>query len=160
MSRTRKVATIAVLSVLGLFLVIQLVPYGRDHANPPVVAEPSWDDPSTRALAVRACFDCHSNETHWRWYANVAPTSWLAQWHVDEGRRVLNFSEWHRSYEEAPESAETITTGEMPPPSYLLLHPEARLSDQEKRALASGLTATIGGEPGGHAASAANQDED
>jgi hypothetical protein len=56
--------------VLGL-LAIQLVPYGRDHTNPPVRREPAWDSPTTRALAVRACFDCHSNETHWPWYTHV-----------------------------------------------------------------------------------------
>src|ERR671912_535728 len=47
------------------FVAIQFVPYGRDHVNPPVGAEPSWDSPETRALARQACFDCHSNETEW-----------------------------------------------------------------------------------------------
>jgi hypothetical protein len=86
-----------VLSIVGvvvLFGLIQLVPYGRDHTNPPVVAEPAWDSPQTRALAVRACFDCHSNETVWPWYSNVAPASWLVQRDVDDGRRRLNWSEW------------------------------------------------------------------
>src|SRR5215216_1353338 len=79
-----------------LFVVLQLVPYGRRHDNPPTTREPAWDDPTTRALAVRACFDCHSNETRWPWYSYVAPVSWLTQRDVDEGRRELNFSEWDR----------------------------------------------------------------
>jgi hypothetical protein len=58
-----------------VFVAIQLVPYGRDHTNPPVTAEPRWDSPQTRTLAVSACFDCHSNETAWPWYTNVAPFS-------------------------------------------------------------------------------------
>ena len=66
---------VIILGVLCLGLVIQLLPYGRDHTNPPVVAEPLWDSPQTRALAKRACFDCHSNETIWPWYTNVAPVS-------------------------------------------------------------------------------------
>ena len=50
------------LAVVILAVAIQLVPYGRNHTNPPVVKEPEWNSPETRALAVRACFDCHSNE--------------------------------------------------------------------------------------------------
>lgn len=132
------------LAVAGGFGIIQLVPYGRDHSNPPVVAEPAWDRPTTRALAARACFDCHSNETSWPWYSHVAPTSWLVQRHVDEGREVLNFSDWSRAYEEAGEAAEAVLEDEMPPASYTLLHPNARLSAAEKRDLADGLTATLG----------------
>ena len=50
---------------VAMFAVMQLVPYGRAHTNPPVIAEPAWDSPRTRELAARACFDCHSNETKW-----------------------------------------------------------------------------------------------
>ena len=129
----------ASLAVLGLLIVAQFVPYGRDHRNPPVVAEPTWNSSTTRALVERACFDCHSNQTHWPWYSHVAPMSWLVQDHVDEGRRELNFSEWSGASSEAREAAETVRDGEMPPRSYLLLHPEARLSDQEIQVLIDGL---------------------
>jgi hypothetical protein len=135
---------IALAAIAGLAGVAQLVPYGRDHSNPPVLAEPAWNDPSTRTLAVRACFDCHSNETRWPWYSNVAPASWLLQHHVDEGRKVLNFSDWTRHYKEAGESAETVREGSMPPREYVLLHGEARLSPAEKQALTRGLAATLG----------------
>jgi mono/diheme cytochrome c family protein len=127
-----------------LALLIQVVPYGRNHANPPVVAEPAWDSPQTRALADRACFDCHSNQTRWPWYANVAPASWLVQRDVDEGRRRLNFSEWNRSQQAAGAAPFVVESGEMPPPQYLPLHPEAQLSAAERQALAQGLKATIG----------------
>ena len=127
---------------LGLFVLIQFVPYGRDHQNPDVVAEPSWDSPQTRDLAVRACFDCHSNETTWPWYSNIAPLSWLIQRDVDEGREHLNFSEWNRR-QRSGESAETVREGEMPPPYYTVTHPNARLSDSEMQALAQGLTASL-----------------
>ena len=78
--------------VLGTLLVIQLVPYGRDHRNPPVTSEPTWDAPETRALARQACFDCHSNETEWPAYSRVAPVSWLIQRDVANGRAVHKFS--------------------------------------------------------------------
>src|SRR5689334_1138005 len=142
--RLRRTAKIVAIAGVGLFAAIQIVPYGREHTNPAVVVEPAWDRPATRALAVRACFDCHSNETRWPWYSHVAPTSWLVQNHVDEGRSALNFSEWQRPHDEAGEAAEAVLEGEMPPRSYTLLHPTAALSPEERRALAAGLSASIG----------------
>lgn len=125
---------------------MQLVPYGRDHTNPPVSAEPAWDSPQTRALARAACFDCHSNQTHWPWYTSIAPFSWLTQNDVDSGRATLNFSEWDRA-QEADEVAEVISDGEMPPWYYGLLHSAARLSDHEKQQLIDGLRATLQASP-------------
>ncbi len=130
--------------VVGLLAVAQAVPYGRSHDNPPVLAEPQWDSPRTRDLAVRACFDCHSNQTTWPWYSNVAPVSWLVQSDVDGGRDRLNFSEWNRP-QEASEAAEIVQEGEMPPFQYKILHGSARLSDREKAELVAGLRATFGG---------------
>ena len=97
------------LVVLGIFALIQAVPYGRSHTNPPVTAEAPWDSARTRELAVRACYDCHSNETTWPWYSNVAPMSWLVQRDVDEGRGVLNFSEWDQPQAEA-EVVQSVVT--------------------------------------------------
>ncbi len=127
-------------------LAIQLVPYGRNHANPPVVREPAWDSPATRALAKRACFDCHSHETVWPWYAGIAPASWLVQHDVDEGRKKLDFSDWtgKRKGENAKELTGEVRKGEMPPLPFRLLHPEARLTDPEKETLIRGLDATAG----------------
>lgn len=127
------------LAALVLLAVIQVVPYGRDHSNPSLRDEPHWDSAKTRALAKRACFDCHSNETVWPWYSNVAPMSWLVQHDVDEGRAMLNFSEWSRPQEEAHESAEAVEEGEMPPSVYTPLHPEAKLNAADRDALIRGL---------------------
>ncbi len=65
----------------------------------------------TRALAKRACFDCHSNETEWPWYSNVAPVSWLTQMDTLAGRSKMNFSEWNLPHKKADEAAEN-TCGE------------------------------------------------
>ncbi len=140
----KKILRYGILAIVALFVLIQLVPYGRAHTNPPVVQEPAWDSPATRALAQRACFDCHSNETAWPWYTNVAPVSWLTQQHVDEGRQTLNFSEWGNSRaRELDEIAEVILEGAMPMPNYLIMHPEARLSASEKQALIDGLNKSL-----------------
>jgi len=148
MNRRRLLTWTALILAVPLLLA-QAVPYGRDHANPPVTAEPEWDSPRTRELARRACFDCHSNETRWPWYSNIAPLSWQIQGHVDEGRQELNFSTFDRPQEEAEDAAEGLLSGEMPPWDYLLVHPEARLTASEKAELARGFRATFGGESEG-----------
>jgi len=145
--RLRKILLGILGSLIGILVLAQLVPYGRDHTNPKVVAEPAWNQASTRELAVRACFDCHSNQTKWPWYTHVAPVSWFVQHDVDEGRDALNFSDWSRSYAEAGDAAGSVLDNEMPPAIYRAMHPEARLSANEKRALADGLRATLGTAP-------------
>ena len=77
---------------LVLFLCIQLIPVWLAQNNPPVLAKPQWDSPHMRALAKRACFDCHSHETVWPLYACVAPVSWLVTFDTMRGRRHLNLS--------------------------------------------------------------------
>ncbi len=124
-------------------LLIQLVPLPGRGNNPPVAAEPKWDSPQTRALAKRACFDCHSNETTWPWYSYVAPVSWLVYNDVMEGRSRMNFSEWNQPQRAAAEASSVLQEGEMPPAIYLPLHPFARLTAAEKQALASGLNNSL-----------------
>jgi hypothetical protein len=125
--------------VLGaLLLALQLVPYGRDHDNPPVVRDAPWPTPEGRRLAVAACYDCHSNETKWPLYSYVAPMSWLVQRDVENGRRELNFS---TGDVDADDAADAVEDGSMPPRNYTLLHPDARLSAQEKAALIRELEA-------------------
>lgn len=140
---TRRWARLVPMIVGVAVAVMQIIPYGRRHTNPPVESEPTWSDADTRALTVRACFDCHSNDTKWPWYSNLAPASWIVQHDVDEGRRVLNYSESNRSGGEASESAEEVAEGEMPPAAYLLFHAEARLSKAERARLVRGLSATF-----------------
>lgn len=156
---------------VALLLLVQLVPYGRNHTHPAAGNPTMWDSPATRDLAQRACFDCHSNETRWPWYASIAPMSWRIQSHVTEGRGALNFSAFEPGNEQTAEAAgeagEAVSKGEMPPRDYLLLHPEARLTPEEKRALVTGLETTFAafgekeGKRGGGAANPGTEsDED
>lgn len=143
----RRLAYVA-LSAFGLFILVQFVPYGHNHSNPRVTREPKWDSPQTRSLAARACFDCHSNLTQWRWYSNVAPVSWLIQRDVDGGRAQFNFSEWDKPQDvSAGDLAETIRGGSMPPWFYVIAHPNAKLDAAEKLALVRGLAATLAASP-------------
>ena len=141
--RLRRILQLA-LGAIAFVAILQFVPYGRNHVNPPLGAEPAWSSPEVRALAVRSCFDCHSNETRWPWYSQVAPLSWIIQQHAEEGRSVLNFSDWAAPQPEAAEAAESVRDGEMPIGSYELMHPEARLSSSERQQLIVGLETMTG----------------
>lgn len=134
--------------LLGIVMLVgaQLIPYGKNHTNPPIVKEPSWNSPATRQLVKIACFDCHSNETAWPWYSRIAPISWLVYWDVVQGREHLNFSEWNggnRKGENVREITKEVSEGEMPPLQYTIAHPKAKLDEQSKKALVHGLEATV-----------------
>src|SRR5271165_3967577 len=103
-----------------------------------IAAALGMDSPETKALIRRACFDCHSNETTWPWYSNVAPVSWLTQRDVNGGRSHLNFTEWDKPQRHAKDIANIVKSGDMPPWFYLPMHPNAKLSDAEKQALIEG----------------------
>ena len=139
----------AAVTVFGL---IQLVPYGRDHSNPPVMAEPAWSDTKTRDLMVRACFGCHSNQVEYPSYASIAPISWAIQSHIDEGRHQVNYSEFGVSRGNFDDTIEVIREGSMPPFYYTMFgrHPEAKLTPQEVELLVAGLRATPGLSENGH----------
>ena len=148
MSKGVKITLWVVVGLLAGFALIQLIPYGRDHTNPPVTAEPSWDSPRTRELAKQACFDCHSNETVWPSYSNVAPASWGVYRDVVNGRAKLNFSEWPQlpagaGAAIADAAANRVNEGEMAPLKYRLAHSAARLSDAERQELITGLKASL-----------------
>ncbi len=145
----KKITLWSVGALIALFVIIQFIPLAGAKINPPVIAEPKWNSEATKVLAQRACYDCHSNETKWPWYSNVAPVSWLVIHDTNEGRSVLNFSEWGVRGQEADGAAETVQEGTMPPRSYLPTHPAARLNVQEKAQLIAGLQATFGMGEGG-----------
>ena len=126
----------ALFVLLALVIVIQFVPVERD--NPPVTAGIAATNTPPEVLAIlrRSCFDCHSNESVWPWYAYVAPVSWLVARDVEEGRAELNFSTWgeYDAVERASKAStaiEEIEEGKMPLPKYLRMHSEARLSPED-----------------------------
>ncbi|MDE3197201.1 MAG: heme-binding domain-containing protein [Acidobacteriota bacterium] len=138
----------ALLWSFGILILIQLLPFGHSHTNPPATKEPNWDSPATKELFSRACNDCHSNQTYWRWYSYVAPVSWLIARDVNGGRRHLNVSQWDKPSRHADHIANEVKTGDMPPWFYLPLHPNAKLSDAEKQQFIAGAEKTFGPQSG------------
>lgn len=129
------------IAVVVVFGGLQLLPFGHID-NPPVSAEPAWPSPQVRQLAVRACFDCHSNETSLEWFDRVAPASWIVADHVKGGRQSVNFSEWDRRQrsDDLDDLDEVVEDGDMPPRDYVWLHREAKLSEAEKQTLIQAFT--------------------
>jgi mono/diheme cytochrome c family protein len=125
--------------------------------TPLVTGTPAWDTERTSALATRSCAACHSNQPGWSWYANVAPLSWLVQHDVDDGRRVLNFSEWDRPQPAAAQLVASVQQGRMPPAYAVLLNSDLQLSDAERAELVSGLQATTGSGPRSEVVSASTR---
>jgi cytochrome c553 len=145
-----------ILAIVGILLIALLVTASiqataKNRSNPPTIAEPQWDSPETRQLAVRACFDCHSNQTKWPLYSGLPIVGGLIEKHVVDGRKELNFSEWGTGQQESEEASEKVfepmhyaEKDRFPQPPYSLLHPNARLTQTERQQLAQGLSATYG----------------
>jgi hypothetical protein len=135
----KKALKIAGVVMLAVFIAMQF--YRPERTNPPV-------DPARTIQAIltvpadadailrRSCYDCHSHETRWPWYSHIAPAMWLVASDVENGRSMLNFSQWDyralRAIGRLDQMAMEIDAGNMPLPAYLLMHPSARLSEEEK----------------------------
>ena len=132
----KPIFTLAALAVI----VGQGVIERQSARNPGNVDLPHSFNSEPVQVLVRACGNCHSDRTDWPWYSHVPPVSWWIARHVREGRNMLDFSEW-QSYSEQQrlDKAESIcglvSIGRMPPRPYTAIHPEARLSETEKKAV-------------------------
>lgn len=123
--------------------------YPLDRSNPPVVREVDAP-PEVKAVLERACYDCHSHQTRWPWYAWVAPVSFLVVHDVSEAREHLNFSDWGRytpekARKKIDEILEEVEEGEMPLFYYLPLHPEAELATEDRLAIEEWVSAVNAG---------------
>ena len=140
MSRSRKIG-------LGLLLLLLLIQFIRREKN---VSTDSFEGtdyisqerpPAAVARLIKdVCYDCHSNNSVYPWHAEVAPVSWWITGHINGGKKHLNFSEWKgypadKQKHKLEECVEVTKDGSMPLKSYTWLHPEARLSDEQREML-------------------------
>jgi hypothetical protein len=134
MKNPRKAAKTTLLIFVAAVLVAQVVRI--DKSNPPVHSDTSMD-PEIKSILARVCYNCHSNETVWPWYSNVAPVSWLLASDVHDGRRHVNFSEWDTYGPDVRARmfkaiTEEVRDHDMPPWYYSLVHREAHLTPEER----------------------------
>ncbi len=137
----KNVTKISGLAVVAAFVAIQFV-NRPDRTNPPedpslTFASQKFVPPAVSAMLERSCYDCHSNRTVWPWYSAIAPVSWLVADDVQEGRSHLNFSEWgtykrKRQASRLEGISSEVDRDQMPLPSYVLLHSNAKLTEEDK----------------------------
>lgn len=142
------------LGIIAVFIIIQFFRIDKtapesDPKDDIIVVE---SVPTEIAILLKtSCYDCHSNVTRYPWYSNVAPVSWWLKKHINEGRDELNFSDWgnyseRRRGHKLKETIELVKGEEMPLPSYLWVHGEARLSDKQRKQLMNWAKALRKGE--------------
>jgi hypothetical protein len=127
------IITMFVMAFIGIWIAGEAF---ISRTNPPGRHSGTILSPHADEMLRRACFDCHSNETRYPAYSYLPGASLLMAMHIREGRRELNFSDWDRFTPKArrealEESLETIRKGSMPTWDYVLLHPQARLSNSD-----------------------------
>lgn len=137
--------TLKIIAIVLFIAIIAIQFYRPDRINVPIVEaetlQASTEVPGdVQKILQTSCNDCHTNQTDWIWYSNFAPVSWKMVEHVEDGRRELNFSIWNtydtkRKTRKLEEICEQVETGAMPLPSYLWLHWDARLSDDQIKIL-------------------------
>jgi len=128
----------ALLVGLAVLVAIQFVPVSRD--NGPGTVDAVAAPPEVTALLRRACANCHTGATEWPWYSRVAPVSWLVVHDAHHGREHLDFATLPAAAPKKKaklfgEIAEEVGEGGMPLYYYRWLHPEARLTDAERKAI-------------------------
>lgn len=131
------------LALLAIFVIIQFFRPAKNQSAGPHAnnIETKYAVPAdVKNILERACYDCHSNNTKYPWYNNIQPVAWWLSAHVKDGKEELNFDEFTNKstrfqYRKLEEVEEQVREGEMPLPSYTIIHKDAILTEAEKNAL-------------------------
>jgi hypothetical protein len=136
MNRSKKILP----GILIILIAIQFIQPARNKNGQvlPTAISKMYSLPEhVQATLTTACYDCHSNNTQYPWYADVQPVRWMLDWHIKEGKEELNFSDFgsyshRRQINKLKAIANSIHDGSMPLSSYTLIHKKVRLSPAEK----------------------------
>lgn len=129
--------------LLAVFVLMQVIRPTKnldDKVSPEALNQITEVPADIEAILERSCYDCHSNNTHYDWYHEIAPISWLVSSHVKEGKEHLNFDTWaaynsHQKEHVLSDLDESIRKREMPLALYIVFHPEARISEVDNQKL-------------------------
>lgn len=149
---TRRIGTILKWALIALVVILAALQFIRPARTNPAIDEARKISarmsvtPEVAAILDRSCNDCHSNQTRWPWYSNIAPVSWFVINHVNEGRDNMNFSDWAQYDSRTQEnllrqSCREVSSGMMPLNSYLWLHRGATLSSEDVKTLCDWVNA-------------------
>jgi hypothetical protein len=131
----------AILTIVGVLILIQLIRPGanKNEAPSPQALTAHYMVPDSVLTALKvACYNCHSNNTAYPWYDQVAPVSWFVAYHVSRGKKHLNFDEFEaypvkRKLKRLKDISESVEEGTMPISSYTWMHSEAMLTASQKK---------------------------
>jgi hypothetical protein len=138
------------LALLMLFVVMQFIQPARNVNQRPMASHITKHvdvPPDVEGILATACYDCHSNNTRYPWYANIQPMGWLLADHVKDGKAELNFDEFssypkRRQLSKLKAIAGSIKDGSMPIASYTWMHADAKLSPTAKALIIDWATRT------------------
>ena len=140
MKKTLKKILLFLLFVLIVIQFIHPKPNKSAGDQPNYIGKNFAITEDVKTILVKACNDCHSNNTRYPWYSNIQPVDWWLDNHIKDGKAHLNFDEYtHRSlryqYHKMEETIEQVKEKHMPLDSYLWIHKDAKLTDDEKNKL-------------------------
>jgi hypothetical protein len=137
-----------VLALAVVFVILQFIRPEKNVGNSSThnIAQQFTIPPGVQTILQRSCYNCHSNNTVYPWYEEVEPVGWFLAKHIRDGKRGLNFDEYTtyrlmKQYRRFQDIIDKIEGDEMPLPSYLLIHTDAKLSKSQKDELIQWCTA-------------------
>jgi hypothetical protein len=142
-------------ALLAFFVAIQVFRPALDNQNPNLtdkdITKVANVPSEIQMLLKNACYDCHSNSTTYPWYSKIQPFAFIVEHHIEDGKKHLNFSDFgayppKKADHKLEELIEVVTEKEMPMTPYTWMHPEAKLSDDQRKQLidwAKALRTTI-----------------
>ena len=130
--------------LLGLIVILAAIQFIRparnlsDKATPNEISLHYPMPQEVKVILKHSCNDCHSNNTVYPWYVNLQPVGWWMQWHINDGKRHLNFSEFgtyseKKAKEKYGDIEDEVSNGEMPLDSYVWLHHDTRLTPEQSK---------------------------
>ena len=144
----KKIIKMAAVVLVAAFIIAQFI--RPNFSNPPVVPGETLEDSTAvpaevQMIMSRSCNDCHSNKTVYPWYTQITPSNWFLANHVEDGRKQVNFSVWNtytlkKKAKKLEEICEQLNQKEMPLPSYLWIHRDAKLTDDQAKLLCDWAT--------------------
>lgn len=138
----KKIAGIIILVLILIQVIQPKKNQSKDYTND--ISTEIKIPKEVQEIIKTSCADCHSNNTAYPWYNNIAPVSWFLAYHVNDGKEHLNFSEWtlynkNQKNHIIKEMKEEIKKGGMPLFSYTLIHKNTSLTDQQSTAFLNWL---------------------
>jgi hypothetical protein len=139
-----RIVNIFLILILFALFVIQFIPVNKTN---PIISEDMRASIEVKNILRNSCYNCHSNETKWPWYSNIAPVSWMIINDVDDARKKMNFSTWDKISFEKKEVLkkdiwDEVQQEDMPPTLYTYVHPEAKLGFPQKNIIKKWITGT------------------